>query len=162
MSFQSLEIVVNDDKPYRQRITRYRRLLLLLLALLISDISGGFIRPAVAEDGSHLLDGMAFVGNNGEKGRDLDPEEKEEIIFQNGQFRSVSCDPYNFGTSPYQATVIDQKIHFSAVTESPTHGKIAWQGTVEGDQAEMTFVWTKERWYWDISREYWFRGTLKK
>ena len=115
-----------------------------------------------AGEGSHLLDGKRFVGKNGEKGRALDPNEDEEIIFQDGQFRSVSCDPYNFGSSEYSTTVVGNTIHFEAVTESPTHGKIAWKGTVQGDTAEMTFVWTKERWYWDTRREYWFRGILKE
>jgi hypothetical protein len=113
-------------------------------------------------ESSHLLDGKAFVGNNGEKGRALDPDEHEEIVFENGLFRSVSCDPYNFDSSEYTATVVDDGIRFEAVTESPTHGTIAWQGVVRGKQADVTFVWTKKRWYWDIHREYWFRGSLKE
>ncbi|WP_372737050.1 hypothetical protein [Neptunomonas sp.] len=115
-----------------------------------------------AAETSGILDGMTFVGNNGEKGREPDPDEYEEIVFQNGLFRSVSCDPYNFSSSEYTTTVIGNTIHFEAMTESPTHGKIAWQGVVDGDTAEVTFIWTKERWYWDIRKEYWFRGTLKE
>ncbi|SFF83013.1 hypothetical protein [Neptunomonas qingdaonensis] len=117
---------------------------------------------SMAGETSGILDGMTFVGNNGEKGRELDPEEYEEIVFHNGLFRSVSCDPYNFSSSEYSTTVVDNTIHFEAVTESPTHGKIAWQGIVDGDTAEVIFIWTKERWYWDIRKEYWFRGTLKE
>lgn len=115
-----------------------------------------------AAETSGILDGMTFVGNNGEKGREPDPDEYEEIVFQSGLFRSVSCDPYNFSSSAYSTTVVGNTIHFEAVTESPTHGKIAWQGIVDGDTAEVTFIWTKERWYWDIRKEYWFRGTLKE
>jgi len=115
----------------------------------------------MAGEGSHLLDGMSFVGKNGEKGQNLAEYEDEEIVFQDGLFTSVSCEPYNFGSSPYKAEVIEGKVHFSAVTESPTHGKITWQGIIDGNQAEVTFVWTKERWYWDTRREYWFRGVLK-
>lgn len=118
--------------------------------------------PAFAREVSHLLDGMAFVGNNGEKGRELDPEEHEEIIFENGRFRSVSCDPYNFGDSEYSATTVGKAIHFEAETTSPSHGKIVWRGTVNGDTALVTFIWTKERWYWDTRREYWFKGKLKE
>lgn len=129
------------------------------LAVIISvALSICWMNSTVAGKTSDLLDGKTFVGNNGEKGRELDPDEEEIIVFQNGQFTSVSCEPYNFGSSEYSATVVGNTIHFEAVTESPTHGKIAWQG----DVAEVTFVWTKERWYWDIHREYWFRGTLKK
>ncbi|WP_298718490.1 hypothetical protein [uncultured Oceanisphaera sp.] len=111
---------------------------------------------------AELLDGMTFVGLNGEAGEALDPDEHEEIIFQDGLFTSVSCAPYNFKSGEYSTTVVDDSIHFDAVTESPTHGTITWQGVVHGDTAEVTFVWTKARWYWDTRREYWFRGTLKQ
>ncbi len=122
-----------------------------------------FLLPAaLAGEKSHLLDGMSFVGKNGEKGRELAEYEDEEIVFQDGMFTSVSCEPYNFKSSRYNARVVDDKIFFEAVTESPTHGKITWQGIVKDDQAEVTFVWTKERWYWDIRREYWFKGKLKQ
>lgn len=135
---------------------------LYLGILLIAGLSVFLVNPSFANELSHLLDGKVFVGNNGEKGGELDPDEHEEIIFQNGRFKSVSCDPYNFDSSEYTATRVGNAIHFNAVTESPSHGKIAWQGVVEGDLADVTFVWTKERWYWDIRREYWFQGKLKK
>ena len=120
------------------------------------------MRAALSDDGSHLLDGLAFSGFNGEKGLPLDPEESEEIVFENGRFRSVSCEPYNFGDSDYTATAVGDSIHFQAVTNSPSHGTISWNGVIKGDSAEMTFLWTKERWYWDTRREYWFRGARKK
>lgn len=130
--------------------------------LFIAAVSVFLANPSFSAEFSNLLDGKTFVGFNGEKGGELDPDEHEEIIFQNGRFKSASCDPYNFGSSEYDATVVGDTIHFKAVTESPTHGRIAWDGIVEGNQAQVTFVWTKERWYWDIRREYWFQGTLKK
>ena len=111
---------------------------------------------------SNLLDGRSFVGKNGEVGQKLAEYEDEEIIFQDGLFTSASCEPYNFGSSPYNTKVVDDKIYFDTVTESPTHGKISWQGVIDGEQVEVTFVWTKERWYWDTRREYWFKGKLKK
>jgi hypothetical protein len=115
-----------------------------------------------AEEGHHLLDGKSYVGKNGEKGQKLAEYEDEEIIFQDGKFTSVSCEPYSFSTSPYTAKSIGNKIHFTAVTESTSHGEISWQGVVENDQVEVSFVWTKERWYWNVRREYWFHGMLKK
>ena len=131
-------------------------------ALTVVLVYSLLICPSVAEQASNLLDGKAFVGNNGEKGRPLDPDEHEEIVFRDGTFTSLSCAPYNFSSSNYRAQRIGDSIHFSATTHSPTHGQIAWQGVVNGEQAEMSFVWTKQRWYWDIHREYWFQGTLKK
>lgn len=132
------------------------------LALLIATLCWCLVSPVLAEAGSNLLDGKSFAGKNGEVGQKLAEYEDEEIIFQDGMFTSVSCEPYSFNTSPYNAKFVGDKIHFDAVTESPTHGKISWRGVVDGDQAEVVFVWTKERWYWDSRREYWFRGTLKK
>ena len=111
---------------------------------------------------SNLLDGKSYVGKNGEVGKKLAEYEDEEIVFENGMFTSVSCEPYNFGSSPYNARIVGDKIHFDAVTESPTHGRISWIGIIDGDEAEVKFVWTKERWYWDIRKEYWFNGKLKK
>ena len=131
------------------------------LAIFVLILFMCLFSPAWADGGSNLLDGKSFVGKNGEVGQKLAEYEDEEIVFMDGLFTSISCEPYNFGSSPYTASLVDGKIHFSAVTESPTHGTIAWQGVIDGDRAEVTFVWTKERWYWDIRREYWFRGTLK-
>lgn len=118
--------------------------------------------PNISGELSNLLDGKSFVGNNGEKGRPLDPNEVDEIVFENGLFRSLGCEPYNFDSREYSAQKVGDTIHFEAVTVSPTHGKISWKGVVDGEQANATFVWTKERWYWDTRREYWFQGTLKK
>ena len=131
-----------------------------MFALLIFSLSG-LLAPAWAEDGSHLLDGKSYVGKNGEVGQDLAEYEDEEITFVDGLFTSVSCAPYKFSSSPYQTRVENGKIYFEAVTDSPSHGKISWSGTIDGDETTVAFVWTKERWYWDIRREYWFHGKLK-
>ena len=129
-------------------------LLVILFSLALTPL------PVPAGEASNLLDGKRFVGLNGEKDKKLDPDEHEEIVFAEGRFVSTTCNRYNFADAPYSARQVGDSIHFEAVTHSPTHGKIAWQGVVTGDRAEMTFVWTKERWYWDIHREYWFAGSL--
>jgi hypothetical protein len=129
---------------------------LSLAVALLAPVSG-----ALADDRSHLLDGMVFSGFNGEKGLPLDPEESEEIAFENGRFRSISCEPYNFADADYSAEVVGDSIHFQALTTSPTHGSISWKGVVRGDTADMTFLWTRQRWFWDIRREYWFKGSRK-
>jgi hypothetical protein len=120
-----------------------------------------FINPALALETTHLLDGKTFTGFNGGKGQDLDPNEAEEIVFNNGRFTSTTCNKYNFFDVAYSASDVGDSIHFQAITLSPTHGKIEWHGVVRGDQAEVTFVWTKERWYWNTHREYWFKGSIK-
>jgi hypothetical protein len=155
----SEQAMIKNCRPERER-KRFRRAGYLCLLVLV--IVGCLAATSWAGEGSHLLDGKSYVGKNGEKGKTLAEYENEEIIFHDGLFTSVSCEPYNFGSSPYIAKVVGDKIHFEAITQSPTHGQIAWRGVIDGDRADVTFVWTKERWFWDIHREYWFKGVLKK
>lgn len=137
----------------------FSRLCACMLAAVIAGVGG---IASYAAEPSHLLDGKTFVGLNGEKGRTLATGEREALIFADGLFTSASCAPYHFGSSVYSTRVEGKRIYFEALTTSPSHGQIAWQGVVEGDEAHATFVWTKERWYWDTRREYWFKGALQK
>jgi hypothetical protein len=109
---------------------------------------------------SHLLDGKQFVGPTGEKGKKVHHE--DVLKFNDGKFTSSECFQYGFTGGPYKATVDGDSIHFQAVTISPTHGKMAWQGTLKGDILDVTYSWTKERWFWTTHREYWFKGSLLK
>jgi len=146
-------------RPDAKRPWSPRRGICCLLFLLVATCLAA--TPAAGE-GSHLLDGRTYIGKNGEKGKTLAEYEDEQIVFEGGRFTSVSCEPYHFGSSPYTAREERGKIHFEAITESPTHGTIAWMGVIDGERADVSFVWTKERWYWNIHREYWFRGVLKQ
>jgi hypothetical protein len=151
---------MNVNSSYKKAFTGQKQLyssVLIVLTLLWCMVSSGW-----AGEKSNLLDGRSFVGKNGEVGQKLAEYEDEEIIFRDGLFTSASCEPYNFGSSPYNTKLVGNKIHFDADTESPSHGKISWQGIIDGEDVDVTFVWTKERWYWDTRREYWFRGKLKK
>lgn len=139
-----------------QKNTRTNAMVFFLLFHLV-------IWPAVAEEvsfrpvePSHLLDGRNFYGQNGSFGKAADHD--DELIFKNGNFRSTSCDTYGFKNQGYSATRDGDKIHFQAVTLSKDHGKIVWVGTVANDKIEASFVWTKERWYWNTRKEYWFEG----
>ena len=151
---------MNMNCSYKKAFTGQKQLYSSAMILVI--LFGCMVNIGWADEKSNLLDGRSFVGKNGEVGQKLAEYEDEEITFQGGLFTSVSCEPYNFGSSLYNTKVVDDKIHFDTLTESPTHGKIFWQGIVDGDQVEVRFVWTKERWYWDTRREYWFKGKLKK
>jgi len=138
-----------------------RKGLLVFTILLVGNVSL-LAQSPVPEDeavSSHLLDGRNYIGQNGSKGMPADHD--DEFIFSNGMFRSTSCDKYGFVSGRYQATSTDGAIMFNAVTKSPTHGKMIWEGTVAGDSLDATFVWTKKRWYWDLRKEYWFKGKLK-
>ncbi len=116
--------------------------------------------PAVAQEVPGILDGRIFVGSIGDKGKEASDE--DEIRFTNRRFYSVGCEEWGFGDASYTARTDGDLIGFSAVTVSPKHGKIEWNGTAKGDTLEATYVWTKERWYWkDAHEEKWFKGRLK-
>jgi len=126
--------------------------------------------PAVAQESasnaqnniaaSHILDGKTFIGPTGEKGKKVHHE--DVLRFGDGRFTSSECFQYGFKGGPYTTTIEGDTIYFQAETISPTHGKMVWQGTLKGDTLEVTYTWTKERWFWTTFREYWFKGTLKK
>ena len=109
---------------------------------------------------SHLLDGKEFIGPTGEKGKKVHHE--DVLRFNDGKFTSSECFQYGFKGGTYTTTIEGETIHFQAVTISPTHGKMEWKGTLKGDTLDVTYSWTKERWFWTTYREYWFKGTLKK
>jgi len=109
---------------------------------------------------SHLLDGKTFIGPTGEKGRKVHHE--DILSFSDGKFTSSECFQYGFKGGPYTTTIEGDTIHFEAETISPTHGKMVWQGTLKGDILDVTYNWTKERWFWTTFREYWYRGNLQK
>jgi hypothetical protein len=106
------------------------------------------------------LDGKTFIAQSGEKGKQA--SNKDTIVFQVGRFLSEGCSLYGFKDAPYQATVDGAAIRFHAETHSPTHGTMVWDGIVKDNAIEATSIWTRERWYWKIKREYWYRGQLKK
>ena len=109
---------------------------------------------------SHIFDGKKFSGPTGEKGKKVHHE--DVLSFSDGKFTSSECLQYGFKGGPYTATVEAESIHFHAETTSPTHGKMVWKGTLQGDTLAVTYTWTKERWFWTNFREYWFKGSLVK
>jgi len=109
---------------------------------------------------SHIFDGKKFSGPTGEKGKKVHHE--DVLSFSDGKFTSSECLQYGFKGGPYTATVEAESIHFYAETTSPTHGKMVWKGTLQGDTLAVTYTWTKERWFWTTFREYWFKGSLVK
>ena len=119
----------------------------------------GATAPPSAVTALRSLDGMTFVAQSGEKGKQA--SKMDTFVFKNGRFLSETCTPYGFGDAPYQSTVDGATVRFHAETHSPTHGKMIWDGIVKDNAIEATSVWTRERWYWKIKKEYWYRGQLK-
>lgn len=130
--------------------------LVALLAALPAPAES--IRPdPAAATGGPLLDGAVFDGPTGAEGRDAN--HIDHVVFADGRFLSQGCARWGFGEADYTAWQAGDLIHFRATTVSPTHGTLAWRGTVAGDRIEATFVWTKKRVLWTTRRAYWFRGT---
>ncbi|MFQ5993258.1 MAG: hypothetical protein ACE5NA_12540 [Nitrospiraceae bacterium] len=135
--------------------------LVLVFVLSVASAAAEGTDPAAKHiPASRVLDGKKFFGPGGAKGKK--PHHNDELVFKDGTFRSVQCNKHGFGAAPYTTTIQGDVVHFQAETTSPTQGKIVWQGTMNGDTLEATFLWTKERWYWTIRNEYWFKGTLQE
>ena len=143
-----------------QSICRTSLLILLFILVVVNTPFAQEQLPGEVAVSSHVLDERTYFGQNGSKGKPADHD--DEFIFKKGMFRSTSCDKYEFSEGRYETTQTDGVIFFRAVTSSPSHGKMFWEGKVDGDSLDGTFVWTKERWYWDIRKEYWFKAELKQ
>jgi hypothetical protein len=120
----------------------------------VADVPGGTTKS------SNVLDGKKFIAETGELGKKASNE--DVIVFRDGLFTSEGCITYGFRESPYTATMEADGIRFHAVTVSPTHGTMVWDGIVRGDVLEAKSTWTRDRWYWKIKREYWYRGGPKQ
>jgi len=138
-------------------------LVLLSMASISADTARGAGEGPAAQGialSRNLLDGKTFVAQSGEKGKKA--SNKDTIVFRDGRFLSEGCIQWGFGDAAYAAGVEGDGIRFQARTVSPTHGAMAWNGLVKGDTIEATSIWTRDRWYWKMKREYWYRGESKK
>jgi hypothetical protein len=151
------------NAPFSPILSATIAIVLSFVTVMGADAIPGAVGDAAsptAAPPSSSLDGMTFVAQSGEKGKQA--SNKDTIVFRNGRFLSEGCNPYGFGNAPYQATVDGATVRFHAETHSPTHGNMVWDGIVRGDTIEATNTWTRKRWYWNIMREYWYKGQLKK
>lgn len=104
------------------------------------------------------LDNRRFIGPMGVKG-DPDPAD-DEFIFEDGKFVSKSCLDWGFSPARYWLRHEKDGLHFLAELTSPDHGEMRYEGVFDGRQIKGSVLWTKERWYWTIQREYMFTGRL--
>jgi len=109
---------------------------------------------------SSSLDGMTFVAQSGEKGKQA--SNKDTIVFRNGRFLSEGCNPYGFGNAPYQATVDGATVRFHAETPQPDTRQHGLGRDRQGRHHRSNEHMDRKRWYWNITREYWYKGQLRK
>jgi hypothetical protein len=151
------------NAPFSPILSATITIVLSFMTVMGADAIPGAVGAAASQSAVptiSLLDGKTFVAQSGEKGKQA--SNKDTIAFRNGRFLSEGCSPYGFGDAPYQATVDGAAVRFHAETHSPTHGTMIWDGIVKDDAIEATSIWNRERWYWKIKREYWYRGQMKK
>jgi hypothetical protein len=96
------------------------------------------------------LDGKTFVS------------EDDELVFDDGTFRSVECDEWGFTAAPYTTTADGDAIKFTAVATSPNDGTMEWSGTVRGDEIEAHYHWEKKGWFRTKTKDKDLSGALKK
>jgi hypothetical protein len=109
-----------------------------------------------------VLDGKTFLSEFGKK--HAKTEGNDELVFKNGKFRSIACDPYGFGEGAYTFTVNGEAITFEPETFSTSEGKIKWIGTVKGNTLKGSFTWHRLGKWYRVNRaplEYWVKGELK-
>lgn len=107
------------------------------------------------------LDGLRFkVGIVKEGAEDENPL-GDTLTFDGGNFSSAICKQFNFAAAPYWIRREGDTVRFLAELESPTDGRMVWNGTISGDDLEGTMRWTRTRWYWTIDAEHRIRGTLE-
>ncbi|EON90955.1 hypothetical protein MARLIPOL_16289 [Marinobacter lipolyticus SM19] len=116
---------------------------------------------AYAEPAMDPLDGAVFEGVLREVDKSSGGDD-DRLVFEGGFFTSRACEDYGFFRTEYTVDHESGVVRFHATATSPSHGRMEWRGAVQDDQLKARVVWTKERWYWDIRREYAFEGLLVK
>ncbi len=118
---------------------------------------------SLAWAGPGPLDGKAFVGEAGEKGKAAD-EKNDVITFSDGKFHSSACDQWGFNKAEYTATTEGGVTKFEAETVSEKEGRLKWSGIIKDGQIEGTFThFRKPAWYRPNPDpiEHWFKGVPK-
>ena len=121
-----------------------------LLAVLVQSTAVaafGALACSFAYAGPGPLDGKAFVGEAGEKGKPAD--EKDDVLtFADGKFHSSACDKYGFSKADYTAKVEGDATTFETETVSEKEGRLKWKGTLKNGVIEGTFThYRKPAWY---------------
>ena len=119
---------------------------------------------AVASPMAAPLDGKVFVVDSGPQGEPAD-EKDDALTFRDGRFHSKSCDKYGFGTAAYATTTQGSSVVFATETTSEEHGRLAWQGRIDGATIEGTVVHYRKPGFFNRHpepRKLWFKGRIRQ
>lgn len=102
-----------------------------------------------------VLDGQVFKGEIGDNN---EPPFSEDVwIFEEGKFASKACRECR--KNNYWLRSENGGIRFRVETDCPDTGAtLVYTGLVKDDRIEGTFTWTRDRWYGDIEKKFWFEG----
>lgn len=161
MVARTLRFTGREDRP---AVVLAAALLCSLLAH-IAPAAAGDMQPAPAQAGESrglysVLDGRWFAGEIGPLGKPAFTEDVWE--FREGMFASEECKKRcGYPRAPYWVRFEEDGVRFMAEMRCPkTDATIVWRGIVKDGEISGTFLWTRERWYWTIEKEFWFRGKL--
>lgn len=130
----------------------FLRLICFWTCLLAAGVAG-----AASASQDSALDGLTFKGQAGEQGKS--DHREDAIAFEGGLLRAHNCEKWGFRPARYTIKKEGDSYHFAATLQSPDKGILEWRGTITGNAATATFRWQHNRWYWNIDRRYWFKGT---
>jgi hypothetical protein len=109
------------------------------------------------------LDGKVFVTDIGFKGKEVH-ERGDILTFKDGKFHSSNCDQYGYNKGDYKTTAQGDATTFETETYSEKYGRLAWKGTVRGDQIEGNFTMFPKPGFFNRNPapiEHWFKGQPK-
>lgn len=135
-----------------------RTMLLFGLAVAGSSTPALQASPPEVGSGTGPLDGMVFEGKFGPKGGPAD--QQDTLHFGGGKFWSANCVPCGFPPGEYWVRRTSEGLHFRGTLTSEDSGVFTYEGVVRDEEIEVSINWRKERWYWTIDRDFWFRGRL--
>ncbi len=132
--------------------------------LLVSSLYFLLAGPLSAENSGQkaYLDKEVFLVERGEMGKKS--EGKDTYVFLDGNFRSNYYEKkYGFEPGEYTAAKKGDTITFSAETRSTSNGTIYWEGTVDGHEIDVRYIWEGKPAKWFQSKkpnpsEYWARS----
>lgn len=128
----------------------------LFAALMLSSAM-----PIAAQTAA--LDGKVFITDIGFKGKDAH-EKGDVLTFKDGKFHSSNCDQYGYNKGEYKTNTQGDATTFETETYSEKYGRLAWKGTVRGDQIEGNFTMFPKPGFLNRNPapiEHWFKGQPK-
>lgn len=103
-----------------------------------------------------FLNNRTFTGTSGIKNSET--VNYDTLYFKNGNFSSKHCKQWGFKPNRFKKNIIGNKIFFKVNLTSDENGTLFWKGVIEDKKIKANYIWTKKFLFWEIKKEYWFKG----